>query len=106
MYFPVSMYANVRLASSLQKELKAVDDKTLQAELHLVESRTYYTLSNVQKARGSLTAARTATSGIYCPPKLQADFDLQAGLYPFVPFIHFTISFDFQILSVFGSTHR
>ena len=73
------VYCVLCVASTLQKELKAVDDKMLQAELHLVDSRTFYALGNVQKARGSLTAARTATSGIYCPPRLQAEFDLQAG---------------------------
>ena len=66
-------------AASLQRELKQVDDKALQAELHLIESKTFYALGNVQKARGSLTAARTATSGIYTPPRLQADFDMQSG---------------------------
>lgn len=68
------------VANNLLKELRKVDDKLLLVEVHVVESRAYTALGNLQKARGALTAARTTTSGIYTPPKLQAALDLESGL--------------------------
>jgi 26S proteasome regulatory subunit N6 len=68
------------VANNLLKELRKVDDKLLLVEVHLVESRAYTALGNLKKARGSLTAARTTTSGIYTPPKLQAALDLESGI--------------------------
>ena len=49
-------------------------------DVQLAESIAFHRLGNIQKARGSLTSARTAASAIYCPPKMQADLDLQSGI--------------------------
>lgn len=70
----------IKLGSRLNKELKKLDDKALLMEVQLLESRTYHSLSNIQKSKAALTSARTTASGIYCPPKLQASLDLQSGI--------------------------
>ncbi|PAA48235.1 hypothetical protein BOX15_Mlig007248g3 [Macrostomum lignano] len=70
----------LRLGSKLLRELKKLDDKMLLVEVQLLESKTYYKLSNVQRARAALTSSRTTANGIYIPPKMQAGLDLQSGV--------------------------
>nr|AAX30158.1 SJCHGC01170 protein [Schistosoma japonicum] len=69
----------LKLGSKLLRELKKLDDKALLVEVQLMESRVYYRLGNLQRARASLTSARTTANGIYCPPRLQANLDLLSG---------------------------
>ncbi|XP_003383208.1 PREDICTED: 26S proteasome non-ATPase regulatory subunit 11-like [Amphimedon queenslandica] len=70
----------LKIASTLLRELKKIDDKALLVEVQLLESKAYQKLGNVSKSRASLTSAKTTANGIYCPPKLQASLDLQSGI--------------------------
>lgn len=65
---------------SLLKELKKLDDKSMLTEVHLLESRVNHAIRNADKAKASLTSARTAANSIYCPPSLQAQLDMQSGI--------------------------
>jgi 26S proteasome regulatory subunit N6 len=81
LYFDNKRYTEaLNLGQQLLKELKKLDDKQLLVEVQLLESRTYHALSNLSKARAALTSARTTANGIYCPPKLQANLDMQSGV--------------------------
>lgn len=52
-------------------ELKELEDKDLIVEVQLEESKAYYHLSNLTKARSALTSARTTANSTYVPPKVQ-----------------------------------
>lgn len=81
LYYDTKRYSEgLQLISELLKEMKKMDDKSLLVEIQLLESKTYYALSNLQKARAALTSARTTANAIYCPPKMQAELDLQSGI--------------------------
>ena len=80
-YNKVEQFQNaIKIGEELLVELKKMDDKQMLIDVQLAESIAYHRLGNVQKARGSLTSARTAASAIYCPPKMQADLDIQSGI--------------------------
>lgn len=81
LYYETENYSNaLKLIETLLKEMKKLDDKSLLVEILLLESKIYYNLSNLQKARAALTSARTTANAIYCPPKMQAELDLQSGI--------------------------
>jgi len=69
----------LELLDGLIKEVKRLDDKNLLIEIFLIETRVHYELSNVARAKGSLTGARAAANSTYCPPMLQAEMDALAG---------------------------
>jgi 26S proteasome regulatory subunit N6 len=67
------------LLDGLIKEVKRLDDKNLLIEIFLIETRVHYELSNIPRAKGSLTGARACANATYCPPMLQAEMDGLAG---------------------------
>lgn len=69
----------LKLMNRLVAEVKALDDKHLLVELHLMESSLHHNLKNVAKAKAALTACRAAANSIYIGPLLQAEMDEQAG---------------------------
>lgn len=71
---------SLELAGSLLRLLKKTDDKSFLVEILLLESKSYHSLSNLPRAKASLTSARTTANGIYIPPKTQACLDLQSGI--------------------------
>lgn len=80
LYEAGKMVPSLDLAAGLLKTLKKTDDKSFLVEVLLLESKSYHALSNLPKAKASLTSARTTANGIYVPPKTQAALDLQSGI--------------------------
>jgi 26S proteasome regulatory subunit N6 len=81
LYFEKSKYTEAQaLIAKLLREVRRLDDKALLVEIQLLDSYVWTALSNIAKARAALTSARSAAAGIYCPPLLQADIDMQSGI--------------------------
>ncbi|GAC93523.1 hypothetical protein PHSY_001088 [Pseudozyma hubeiensis SY62] len=81
LYFESKKYREaLPLIDTLLRELKKLDDKMILTEVHLLESKVNHAISNLPKAKAALTSARTAANSIYCPPTLQAQLDMQAGV--------------------------
>jgi len=70
---------SLKLIHRLIREVKKFDDKLLLVEIQLVESRVHLRLQNIPKSKGALTAARSTSNAVYCPPLLQAEIDLHTG---------------------------
>lgn len=80
LYFEKSRYTEAQaLIQKLLREVRKLDDKALLVEIQLLESHVWLALNNLAKARAALTSARGAANGIYCPPLLQAEIDMQSG---------------------------
>ncbi|KAJ3198623.1 hypothetical protein HDU67_003485, partial [Dinochytrium kinnereticum] len=81
LYLDNKMYADsLALISSLNKELKRLDDKNVLMEVQLLESRVHHACRNTPKSRAALTSARATANSVYCPPLMQAALDLQSGI--------------------------
>lgn len=68
------------LIATLSMELKKLDDKTGMTEVSLLESKTYFHLKNIPKAKAALTSAKASANSIFCAPLLQASLDTQSGI--------------------------
>ncbi|CBY09159.1 unnamed protein product [Oikopleura dioica] len=81
LYFDTNNYKEcLTLGQRLYSELKKLDDKALLVEIQLTESKAYHSIGNLQNSRAALTSARTTANAIYCPPRTQANLDMQAGI--------------------------
>lgn len=67
--------------SRILKELKKFDDKENQIRLFVYESKAYYELNDVTKARSAMTSARALAVSSYCATELQAQIDLLSGMF-------------------------
>lgn len=63
------------------KELKKYDDKVNLISLYIYESRAYYELKDLSRARAALTSARALAVSTVCPAQQQAQIDLLNGMY-------------------------
>ncbi|KAI5187565.1 26S proteasome regulatory subunit N6 [Nematocida homosporus] len=63
------------------KILKQEDDKLGLVKLYYLESKVYYELKNLPRAKSSLTQSKSTCTFVYCPPFLQAKIDLLNGVY-------------------------
>ncbi|MES1911611.1 MAG: hypothetical protein MHM6MM_004019 [Cercozoa sp. M6MM] len=70
----------LRLSQRLAREVKKMDDKLLLVEVLLTESRAHQRLLNLPVAKATLTAARATSHSVHCPPELQCQIDLHAGI--------------------------
>jgi 26S proteasome regulatory subunit N6 len=64
----------------LSPELRKGDHKSHLIEVHLIESRAYRGLGDFNRAKASLTAARTNAAAVYTSPTLQGQLDLESGI--------------------------
>jgi 26S proteasome regulatory subunit N6 len=72
--------ASTKLSNELITELKKVEDKDLIIQVHLENSKAYYALSSLGRAKTSLVAARTTANAIYVSSKMQAALDMHSGI--------------------------
>ncbi|KAI5180123.1 26S proteasome regulatory subunit N6 [Nematocida sp. AWRm80] len=71
----------LEVISETAKTLKQADDKLSLVKLYCLESRVFYELKNLPKAKSSLTLSKSTSTFVYCPPLLQAKMDLLSGIY-------------------------
>lgn len=67
--------------SEILKDLKRFDDKDNQIRLYVYESKAYYELNDVAKAKSAMTSARALAVTAYCSTELQANIDLLSGMF-------------------------
>ena len=81
LYLDRGRYQNaLEVIQNLQKEVKKLDDKLLLVEILVVESKINISLTNIPKAKVSLTAAKSNANAIHCPFLLQAEIDMISGI--------------------------
>jgi 26S proteasome regulatory subunit N6 len=70
----------IEVLSKLTYELRKIDHKSQLIEVHLIESRVFRELGDLNRAKASLTVARTNAAAVYISPTLQGDLDLESGI--------------------------
>lgn len=65
----------------LNLELKKMNDKLNLISLYIYESKTYFEMQNMTRAKACLTSARALAVTTYCPFYIQAQIELLAGMY-------------------------
>lgn len=68
------------IIQGLHKEVKKLDDKLLLVEILVVEAKINISLTNIPKAKVSLTAAKSNANAIHCPFLLQSEIDMISGI--------------------------
>lgn len=58
----------LEIVEGIVSDVRKADDKHLLLEIYLIESKLYFGLSNLAKAKASLTASRACANSIYCAP--------------------------------------
>ena len=60
----------LEIVEGIVSDVRKADDKHLLLEIYLIESKLYFGLSNLAKAKASLTASRACANSIYCTPSV------------------------------------
>jgi 26S proteasome regulatory subunit N6 len=70
----------IDVLSKLAYELRKIDHKSQLIEVHLIESRVFRELGDLNRAKAALTVARTNAAAVYISPTLQGELDLESGI--------------------------
>lgn len=62
------------------KEGRAIDDKHLLVEAHLLETKLQFDMENLPKAKSALTACRANSNSVFCSTLLIAEIETTAGM--------------------------
>ncbi|KAI5137206.1 26S proteasome regulatory subunit N6 [Nematocida ausubeli] len=73
--------AALDLIQQTVKLLKRADDKIGLVKLFYLESKVYYALHNISRAKSALTLSKSTATLVYCPSYMQAKIDLLSGVY-------------------------
>lgn len=70
----------VKYVESVIKDARAIDDKHLLVEAHLLETKLQFKMENMPKAKSALTACRANSNSVFCSTLLIAEIETTAGM--------------------------
>ena len=70
----------VKFVESVIKDARAIDDKHLLVEAHLLETKLQFEMENLPKAKSALTACRANSNSVFCSTILIAEIETTAGM--------------------------